>query len=226
RGLVTRKVPHRAHFDTSRLDPGKLGGDPDRLVHTLGLDDVEAGEQLLGLREGTVHDGPPAAADANRLGGRRGLEHLRIHQRALLAQLGGMLEAITHLRVVLPGRELVHQLGISIDQDRVFHGFNLEYSIDDRHSSPYVGPPRSPGERFVFTRLSRVLLALSFLVTPLLSAQSPTPDKRVGLRAGWWDAAQAAWNMRLVSTTAPTKDFIPAEAGNFDYMNSDIAFRG
>jgi hypothetical protein len=78
----------------------------------------------------------------------------------------------------------------------------------------------------VTRRLSPVVLALSFLVTPLLSAQSPTPDRRIGLRAGWWDAAQAAWNLRLVSTTAPTKDFIPAEAGNFDYMNSDIAFRG
>src|SRR5213593_2997478 len=92
------------------------------------------------------------------------------------------------------------------------------HSFDDQCSPPYVGPPCSTGESYVITRLSRVLLA-SLLVTPLLTAQSPTPDKRVGLRAGWWDAAQASWNLRLVSTAAPTKDFIPAEPGNFDYMN-------
>ena len=57
-------------------------------------------------------------------------------------------------------------------------------------------------------------------------AQQPTPDPRIGLRAGWMNAAQAAWNMRLVSTSAPPKEFVPAEPGDFGYMNSDIAFRG
>ena len=76
-------------------------------------------------------------------------------------------------------------------------------------------------------RLSRAVLASLVLVAPALYAQAaPAPDPRVGLRAGWWDAAQAAWNLRLVSTSAPTKEFIPAEPGNFDYMNSDMAFRG
>ena len=57
-------------------------------------------------------------------------------------------------------------------------------------------------------------------------AQQPTPDPRVGLRAGWWDAASAAWNMRLISTSPPAKELIPQEAGDFGYMNSDIAFQG
>jgi hypothetical protein len=57
-------------------------------------------------------------------------------------------------------------------------------------------------------------------------AQQPTPDPRVGLRAGWMNAAQAAWNMRLVSTSPPPKEFIPDEPGDFGYMNSDIAFQG
>jgi hypothetical protein len=81
----------------------------------------------------------------------------------------------------------------------------------------------------VTRHLSRVMLASSLLVTPRLSAQNPAPpsrDARVGLRAGWWDAAQAASNMRLVSTSRPTANFIPAEPGNFDYMNSDLAFKG
>ena len=77
-------------------------------------------------------------------------------------------------------------------------------------------------------QLTRGLLASFVLVAPSLSAQTPAPgpDHRVGLRAGWWDAAQAAWNLRLVSTSAPTKEFIPAEPGDFDYMNSDVAFQG
>ncbi|HKW40570.1 MAG TPA: hypothetical protein VJN39_04910 [Gemmatimonadales bacterium] len=78
-------------------------------------------------------------------------------------------------------------------------------------------------------RWSRIMLASVALVTPSLSAQNsgaPVPDRRVGLKAGWWDAAQAAWNLRLVSTSPPTKEFIPAEAGDFAYMNSDLAFTG
>lgn len=79
--------------------------------------------------------------------------------------------------------------------------------------------------------LCRAVLSAVVLLTPVLSAQEPaggTPvrDARVGLRAGWWDAAQAAWNMRLVSTSRPPAEFIPAEPGDFDYMNSDVAFKG
>jgi hypothetical protein len=41
------------------------------------------------------------------------------------------------------------------------------------------------------------------------------------------DAAQAAWNLRLVSTSAPATEFTnPAEPGDFNYMNSDLAFQG
>jgi len=48
---------------------------------------------------------------------------------------------------------------------------------------------------------------------------APNPDPRVGLRAGVWDAAQAAWNMRLVSTTRPSAKFLGS-------TNSDLAFLG
>jgi len=41
------------------------------------------------------------------------------------------------------------------------------------------------------------------------------------------NAGQAAWNMRLVSTTAPSADFInPASPGDFRFINSDLSFRG
>ena len=71
-----------------------------------------------------------------------------------------------------------------------------------------------------------VITSLLLVVSQLNAQNAPSPDPRVGLRAGWWEAAQAAWNMRLVSTSRPPADFIPAEPGNFDYMNSDLAFTG
>ncbi|HEY4303712.1 MAG TPA: hypothetical protein VGM82_04560 [Gemmatimonadaceae bacterium] len=52
-----------------------------------------------------------------------------------------------------------------------------------------------------------------------LSIVPPTPDPRVGLKAGLWDAGQAAWNMRLVSTTRPVGKFLGS-------TNSDMAFTG
>jgi len=48
---------------------------------------------------------------------------------------------------------------------------------------------------------------------------APNPDPRVGLKSGLWDAGQAAWNVRLVSTTRPTAKF-------GEDMNSDLAFTG
>ena len=41
-------------------------------------------------------------------------------------------------------------------------------------------------------------------VTPIVSATAPSPDPRVGLEAGRWDAGQAAWNMKMISTTPPS----------------------
>ncbi|MEP6744622.1 MAG: hypothetical protein ABJB33_03935, partial [Gemmatimonadota bacterium] len=60
-------------------------------------------------------------------------------------------------------------------------------------------------------------------LTPLpstnVSPLAPKPDPRVGLRAGRFDAQQAAWNLRLVSTSPST--------GSFDHVtNSDLAFLG
>jgi hypothetical protein len=56
-------------------------------------------------------------------------------------------------------------------------------------------------------------------VQPIVSATTPTPDPRVGLRPGRWDAAQAAWNMRMLSTTPPTGKVLGA-------THSDLAFSG
>jgi hypothetical protein len=48
---------------------------------------------------------------------------------------------------------------------------------------------------------------------------APIPDPRVGLRAGKYDAATAAWNLRLVSATKPSEKFE-------GITNSDLAFTG
>ncbi len=48
---------------------------------------------------------------------------------------------------------------------------------------------------------------------------APNPDPRVGLRAGQYDAAEATWNMRVMSENRPTGKFK-------DETNSDLAFIG
>ncbi len=51
------------------------------------------------------------------------------------------------------------------------------------------------------------------------STQPPTPDPRVGLKSGRTDAGQAIWNLRLASSTPPSKQFLEG-------INSDLAFTG
>ena len=51
------------------------------------------------------------------------------------------------------------------------------------------------------------------------SAQAPSPDPRVGLRAGLHDAGEAVWNLRVISETPSPEQF----AG---ITNSDLAFTG
>jgi hypothetical protein len=51
------------------------------------------------------------------------------------------------------------------------------------------------------------------------STTAPKPDPRVGLRAGKMDAGEAAWNLKVVSETPPSEQFV-------DKTNSDLAFTG
>ena len=50
------------------------------------------------------------------------------------------------------------------------------------------------------------------------AATVPSPDPRVGLDPGIFDAEEAIWNLRLVSTTPPPREFIGE-------TNSDLAFK-
>ena len=51
------------------------------------------------------------------------------------------------------------------------------------------------------------------LITP------PSPDPRVGLKAGLFDAGEAIWNLRVLSSTPPVEQFVGV-------TNSDLAFTG
>src|SRR5690606_9103575 len=53
----------------------------------------------------------------------------------------------------------------------------------------------------------------------LASRAAPRPDRRIGLKAGVYDAGMASWNMRLVSTTPSPEKFEGV-------TNSDLAFTG
>ena len=62
---------------------------------------------------------------------------------------------------------------------------------------------------------------------PDLSLTPPTPDPRVGLRAGWLDPAEAIWNLRVVSRTQPSEKFFNSSTpGDRRLTNSDLAFIG
>jgi len=58
-----------------------------------------------------------------------------------------------------------------------------------------------------------------------LSTSPPSPDPRVGLKAGWWDPGVAMWNLNHVSHTPPSAGFTNASTpGDGRLTNSDLAF--
>ncbi|HSJ65072.1 MAG TPA: hypothetical protein VK922_14365 [Gemmatimonadaceae bacterium] len=70
------------------------------------------------------------------------------------------------------------------------------------------------------------LFLSALLVSSAAPAQEPA-DPRVGLRAGWRDAGQAASNLELVAhREKPAGWFDTRQPGSFAYANSDLAFQG
>jgi len=81
---------------------------------------------------------------------------------------------------------------------------------------------RSPLRQLV----GRTALVVVGATIPTMLLAQGTPDARVGLKAGWFDAGQAAWNMKLVSTTPPSDPFLSKVAPDARLKNSDLAFSG
>jgi hypothetical protein len=77
-----------------------------------------------------------------------------------------------------------------------------------------------------------LVLALVACLPARAVAQDPAfawnpNDPRIGLKAGWLDAGEAAWNMtRVASLARPQGFFNPADPGDGGFSNTDLAMRG
>ena len=89
-------------------------------------------------------------------------------------------------------------------------------------------PTDLPKGRFHAAARLSVLLSVVAVLATLHACESrpgglqlnaPTPDPRVGLAPGMFDAGEAIWNMRMLSTTPPEEPFVGS-------TNSDLAFTG
>ena len=79
------------------------------------------------------------------------------------------------------------------------------------------------------SRAFALLLTLCVAVSPAFAQviTSPAQDPRVGLRAGWHDAAEIGRNMTLIAhRDRPAGFFTPGDPGAFPTANSDLAFLG
>jgi hypothetical protein len=71
--------------------------------------------------------------------------------------------------------------------------------------------------------IRRAALALALLAAPAVGQTDP----RVGLKAGWWDAGQAARGMQLLGSGKKAEGFYnPQDPGDFGFLNGDLAFKG
>ncbi|HKI94280.1 MAG TPA: hypothetical protein VJ992_03210 [Gemmatimonadales bacterium] len=86
---------------------------------------------------------------------------------------------------------------------------------------------RSTLHRLATVVLTAVTAGACATAHPQLSTTAPSPDPRVGLEAGRMDAGEALWNLRLVSATPPSAQFLDQNnPESFEFVNSDLAFTG
>ncbi|MDP9200456.1 MAG: hypothetical protein M3P26_00785, partial [Gemmatimonadota bacterium] len=75
------------------------------------------------------------------------------------------------------------------------------------------------GVRLLSLSLVLTVLSVGGCATVPSMSSSAIPDPRVGLRAGKMDAAEAVWNLRVLSKTPPSEKFL-------GITNSDMSFTG
>jgi hypothetical protein len=93
-------------------------------------------------------------------------------------------------------------------------------------SAPSRAPTELTGRLLMLPLTAAVLLTSAcasgsgggMSIADLAMANAPSPDPRVGLAPGLFDAGEAIWNLRRVSSTPPPEDFVGA-------TNSDLAFK-
>jgi hypothetical protein len=97
--------------------------------------------------------------------------------------------------------------------------------------TPRSTVPPSPARRTILQLRHLFVLAAS-LVAATAGAQGDSvaishDDPRIGLRAGYTDAAEAARNLELVGHGARPQNFGNAQnLGDFAFLNGDLAFKG
>src|SRR4051812_46880662 len=94
-----REDPDRPDLDASALRSRDLGGVADRLVEVLAVEQVEAAQLLLRLRERAVGDEALAVLDAHGRRGRDGLERLTAYVGPVGRDLLAELAVAVHHRV-------------------------------------------------------------------------------------------------------------------------------
>ena len=93
--------------------------------------------------------------------------------------------------------------------------------------NPELLSRRASAPRFVALAIAAAAVAACATSKLDMSTTAPRPDPRVGLRAGWMNAAEAAWNLHVVSRTPPSAQFLnQSTPGEFRLINSDLAFVG
>src|SRR6266550_4814816 len=118
-------VAHRTNLYAAGAGPGELRGDPDRLIHVPGFDEIKAAEDFLGFTERAVGDLGLAVADAHRFRCFHTLEHLRLREMSVPAQLVGVREAVAHHSIGLrPGQRVV-KCRVVVDHEDEFHASSI-----------------------------------------------------------------------------------------------------
>jgi hypothetical protein len=95
------------------------------------------------------------------------------------------------------------------------------------NGAPLLSMSVATGLLSVVVNCARVSSSSSGGLSPAadMSMSAPRPDPRVGLGAGWFDAKEAIWNLRVVSKTPPSEKFLNLSTpGDRRLVNSDLAF--
>ena len=89
-------------------------------------------------------------------------------------------------------------------------------------------PRRASTALFAAGSLALMACALASATVEAQSASAradtaPNPDPRLSLKAGWLDAGQASWNMRLVAAARPSAPFFNASGATEEIWNSELS---